>query len=169
MGYNLARGDANMPEYSISQLGKFEECALQYKFIYVDGIKRDEEGVEAFLGQRFHDAMEWLYKERAFRVVPFEELLEYYEKDWAKQWHAEVKIRKEGRTQDDYRLMGRRFIEDYYKRHHPFNEDDPLPILWTVEGLPEGGSRWNRKDRSRSAPAWRSTPCAPGPWYHASS
>ncbi|MCJ7645177.1 MAG: hypothetical protein MUP28_11985 [Candidatus Aminicenantes bacterium] len=30
-----------MPEYSISQLGKFEECALQYKFIYVDGIKRE--------------------------------------------------------------------------------------------------------------------------------
>ena len=31
-----------MPEYSIFQLGKFEECALQYKFIYVDGIKRYE-------------------------------------------------------------------------------------------------------------------------------
>ena len=78
-----------MPEYSNSQLGKFEDCALQYKFLYVDKIKRYEEGVEAFLGQRFHDAVEWLYKERAFRVVPLEELLEYYEKDWAKQWHAE--------------------------------------------------------------------------------
>lgn len=30
-----------MPEYSISQLGKFEECALYYKFIYVDKIKRE--------------------------------------------------------------------------------------------------------------------------------
>lgn len=29
-----------MPEYSISQLGKFEECVLQYKFLYVDKIKR---------------------------------------------------------------------------------------------------------------------------------
>ena len=29
-----------MPEYSNSQLGKFEECALQYKFLYVDKIKR---------------------------------------------------------------------------------------------------------------------------------
>ena len=66
-----------MPEYSNSQLGKFEQCALQYKFLYVDKIKRYEEGIEAFLGQRFHDAMEWLYKERAFRVVPLEELLEY--------------------------------------------------------------------------------------------
>ena len=117
-----------MPEYSNSQLGKFEECALQYKFLYVDKIKRYEEGVEAFLGQRFHDAMEWLYKERAFRIVPLEELLGYYEKDWARQWHAEVKIRKEGRTQDDYRLMGRRFIEDYYKRHYPFDEGRVLGL-----------------------------------------
>ncbi len=117
-----------MPEYSISQLDKFEQCALQYKFNYVDGIKRYEEGVEAFLGQRFHDAMEWLYKERAFRVVPLEELLDYYEKVWAENWHDEVKIRKEGRTADDYRLMGRRFIEDYYKRHHPFDEGRVLGL-----------------------------------------
>jgi len=27
--------------------------------------------------------MEWVYGEKAFRVVPLEELLEYYEKDWA--------------------------------------------------------------------------------------
>jgi len=117
-----------MPEYSISQLDKFEECALQYKFIYVDGIKRYEESVEAFLGQRFHDAMEWLYKERACRVVPLEELLEYYEKDWAKQWHDEVKINRKDRTADDYRLMGRRYIEDYYKRHYPFVEGRVLGL-----------------------------------------
>jgi RecB family exonuclease len=117
-----------MPEYSNSQLGKFEECALQYKFLYVDKIKRYEEGVEAFLGQRFHDAMEWLYGERAFRVVPLEQLLEYYEKDWATNWHAEVVIRKEGRTQDDYRMMGRRFIKDYYKRHYPFDEGRVLGL-----------------------------------------
>ncbi len=117
-----------MPEYSNSQLGTFEECALKYKFNYVDGIKRYEEGVEAFLGQRFHDAMEWLYGERAFRAVPLDELLEYYEKDWLNQWHLEIKINKAGRTADDYRLMGRRFIEDYYKRHHPFDEGRVLGL-----------------------------------------
>jgi hypothetical protein len=36
-----------MPEYSISQLGTFEECALQYRLIYVGRIKRYEEGAEA--------------------------------------------------------------------------------------------------------------------------
>jgi len=117
-----------MPEYSISQLGKFEQCALQYKLIYIDKIKRYEEGVEAFLGSRFHEAMEWLYKERTFRVAPLEELLDWYEKAWAGNWHAEVKIRKEGRTPDDYRLLGRRFIEAYYKRHHPFDEGRVLGL-----------------------------------------
>jgi len=117
-----------MPEYSISQIGTFENCALQYRLIYVDRIKRYEEGVEAFLGQRFHEAMEWLYRERAFRVVSLEELLAYYEKQWAEKWHAEVKISREDRTVEDYRLMGRRFIEDYYKRHHPFDEGRVLGL-----------------------------------------
>ena len=33
------------------KMGTFEECALQYRLIYVDRSKRYEEGVEAFLGQ----------------------------------------------------------------------------------------------------------------------
>ena len=99
-----------MAEYSISQIGTFEECALQYKLIYVDRIKRYEEGIEAFLGQRFHEAMEWLYRERAFRIVPLEELLAYYEKQWVECWHSEVKIAKKERTADDYRQIGRAHV-----------------------------------------------------------
>jgi putative RecB family exonuclease len=144
-----------MPEYSHSQLCKFEECALQYKFVYVDRIDRKEEGVEAFLGQRFHDAMEWLYGEKAFRVVPLEELLDYYEKDWAKQWHDDVKINKPGRTQDDYRLMGRRFIEDYYKRHYPFDEGRVLGLERYVRFPLDDAGRYKCKgiiDRLMLAP-----------------
>jgi putative RecB family exonuclease len=120
--------EKRMAEYSHSQLSTFELCPLQYKFHYVDGIKRKEEGIEAYLGQRFHDAMEWLYGERAFRVPPLEEVLDYYEKDWIKQWHDEIKIVKEGRTADDYRKMGRRFIEHYYKRHYPFDKGHVLGL-----------------------------------------
>jgi RecB family exonuclease len=144
-----------MPEYSISQLGAFEKCALQYKFIYVDKIKRYEEGVEAFLGQRFHEAMEWLYRERAFRVVPLEELLAYYEKAWTGKWHDEVKINRKGRTGDDYRLMGRRFIEDYCKRHHPFDEGRVLGLERYIQFPLAEGTRYACKgiiDRLMLAP-----------------
>jgi len=144
-----------MPEYSISQLGTFETCPLQYKFIYRDRIKRYEEGIEAFLGQRFHEAMERLYMERAFRVVPLEELLADYEKQWAEKWHGEVKIKKEGRIPDDYRLMGRRFIEDYYKRHHPFEEGKVLGLERYIRFPLDEAARYNFKgiiDRLMLAP-----------------
>jgi len=144
-----------MPEYSISQIGAFENCPLQYRFNYVDRIKRLEEGVEAFLGQRFHETMEWLYRERAFRVVPLEELLVYYEKAWAEKWHAEVKIARSERTADDYRLMGRRFIEDYYKRHHPFDEGRVLGLERYIRFPLDESGRYNCKgiiDRLMLAP-----------------
>jgi RecB family exonuclease len=131
-----------MPEYSISQLGTFETCALQYRLIYIDRIKRLEEGIEAFLGQRFHEAMQWLYRERAFRIVPLEELLAFYEKVWAEKWHAGVKIHQKERTADDYRLMGRRFVEDYYKRHHPFDEGRVLALERYIQFPLAAGSRY---------------------------
>ena len=84
-----------MAEYSHSQLSTYEQCALQYKLNYVDGIKRYEEGIEAYLGQRFHDAMEWLYGEKAFLTPSLEEVLDYYDKDWTNRWHLEIKIAKE--------------------------------------------------------------------------
>jgi putative RecB family exonuclease len=110
-----------MPEYSISQLSTFEECPLQYKFVYVDKIKRPDEGVEAFLGKRFHEAMQWLYNERAFRVAPLDEVLAFFDRQWSENWHPKVKILRCERCGEDYRLQGRRFIEDYYRRHHPFD------------------------------------------------
>ncbi|HPW17733.1 MAG TPA: PD-(D/E)XK nuclease family protein [Candidatus Aminicenantes bacterium] len=142
-------------EYSNSQLSTFEQCPLQYRFSYVDGIKRREEGVEAFLGQRFHDAMEWLYGEIAFRVPSLEDVLAYYEKDWADRWHAEVKIVKAGRTADDYRLMGRRFIEAYHRRHHPFDEGQVLGLERYIRFKLDDAGRYRMKgiiDRLMRAP-----------------
>jgi RecB family exonuclease len=144
-----------MAEYSISQIGTFETCPLQYRFNYVDRIRRLEEGVEAFLGQRFHEAMEWLYRERAFRAVPLEELLAYYEKQWAEKWHGEVKIVKKERTADDYRLRGRRFIEDYYRRHYPFDEGRVLALEKYIRFPLDESGRYNCKgviDRLMLAP-----------------
>ena len=37
-----------MAVYSHSRLSTFETCPLQYKLRYVDKIKKEEEGIEAF-------------------------------------------------------------------------------------------------------------------------
>jgi putative RecB family exonuclease len=144
-----------MPDYSHTQLGTFETCPLQYRIVYVDRLKRYIEGVEAFLGKRFHEAMEMLYGGLAFPVPSLEDLLAYYESQWAAKWSANVKIVKEGRTEDDYRRLGRRFIEDYYRRHRPFEEGRVVGLERTIKFPLDASGRYGFKgviDRLMIAP-----------------
>jgi putative RecB family exonuclease len=111
----------------------FENCPLQYKFNYIDKIKREEESIEAFLGLRFHEVMEKLYQDLRFRVYTLEELLSYYEDQWSKNYHENILIIRKERTADDYKNLGRKCIEDYYRRYHPFNQRRVLAIEKRIE------------------------------------
>jgi putative RecB family exonuclease len=111
----------------------FENCPLQYKFNYIDKIKREEESIEAFLGLRFHEVMEKLYQDLRFRVYTLEELLSYYEDQWSKNYHKNILIIRKERTADDYKNLGRKCIEDYYRRYHPFNQRRVLAIEKRIE------------------------------------
>lgn len=44
----VAESRCAMPVYSHSRIETFETCPLKYKFKYVDGIRKEEESVEAF-------------------------------------------------------------------------------------------------------------------------
>ncbi|MDD5556128.1 MAG: PD-(D/E)XK nuclease family protein [bacterium] len=117
-----------MPVYSHSRLSTYENCPLQYRFRYIDRIRTLEEGIEAFMGGRVHDALEKLYRELRFRVMPLEELLAFYDAAWEKKYHDAVVIVKEGRTADDYRNLGRKCIENYYRRQHPFDDGEVIGV-----------------------------------------
>ncbi len=117
-----------MPIYSHSRLGCFETCPLKYKLSYIDKIDRDEQGIEAFLGSRFHEAMEKLYKDLKFKTYSQKELLSYYETQWDKEYSDAVIVTKKNRTPEDYKNIGRKCIEDYYKRYYPFNQGRVLGL-----------------------------------------
>jgi len=117
-----------MPIYSHSKLGCFETCPLKYKFIYIDKIERDTKGIEAFVGSRFHEVMEKLYKDLNCRTYSSEELLEFYNSKWDKEWTDDVIVTKKDRTAQDYKNIGKKCIEDYCKRYHPFNQVKTLGL-----------------------------------------
>jgi len=50
-----------MTIYSHSQLSTYEQCPLKYRLRYRDKIKRDTEGVEAFLGTMVHETLKKCY------------------------------------------------------------------------------------------------------------
>lgn len=118
-----------MTIYSYSRISTFETCPLQYKLQYIDKIKTEEEGVEAFMGSRVHETLEKLYKDLVIsKMNTVEELVEYYSKIWEEEWHDDVFINRDDMTEEDYRKTGERAIRDYYATYHPF---DQARTLWT--------------------------------------
>jgi putative RecB family exonuclease len=113
-----------MPIYSYSRIGAYEQCPLKYKLSYIDRIKRDTEGIEAFLGKMVHETLQKCYDDARYtKVNPLDDLLSYYDSVWQKNWHDSIAITREHLTRDHYHALGKRMIESYHRRHFPFDSD----------------------------------------------
>lgn len=122
-----------MGYYSNSRLSTYEQCPWKYKLVYLDRIETEEEGIEAFLGKRFHETMEKLYGELPFRTMTLEELKAYYREKWDKNFHNKLIVTVQDRTVEDYFRLGLKFIEDYYRRYFPFNQNRVLGLEQQIE------------------------------------
>lgn len=117
--------------YSHSKLEAYRNCPLAYKLRYIDGIKVEREGVEAFMGSRVHEALEQLYRDwRMCKYSSEDEVVYDYLRLWAAKWHDGVAIVRKDYTQEHYRAVGAKAIRAYYRRYHPFEDGD---TVWLEE------------------------------------
>ena len=113
-----------MPVYSHSKLSAYEDCPLKYKLCYIDRIKRETEGIEAFLGSRVHDTLKKCYDDLEYgRLNSLADLLAFYNEVWQKNWHDGITIVRKEITPEQYRKKGEKLLERYYNRHVPFDAD----------------------------------------------
>jgi len=112
-----------MAMFSVSKIGTFDTCPLQYRLAYIDRIKVEaEDTVEAFLGSRVHEALEKLYRDKRHeKLLSLDELLVHYNKLWEKNWNERIIIVKKEYTEENYRRMGEKYLTDYYNRYKPFD------------------------------------------------
>ena len=124
-----------MTMFSHSRLSTFEQCKLKYKFKYIDKVEAPvQQTVEAFLGSVVHAALEKLYKDLRFeKLNTIEELLEWYNREWKKNWNEKIIIVRNEYTEENYRKMGERFIRDYYRRYYPFKEGKTIALEQKVK------------------------------------
>ncbi len=116
-----------MAVYSHSRLSTYEDCPLKYRLNYIDRIKREEEGIEAFLGSRVHDTLQKCYDDLRFtKTNSLSDLLNHYNQIWQENWHDAISIMKQGLTPGHYRALGEKMIETYYNRYSPFDSDITL-------------------------------------------
>jgi putative RecB family exonuclease len=118
-----------MPTYSHSQLSTYETCPHQYRLVYIEKIKTETEGIEAFMGSRVHDALEKLYRDlKVTKLNTLEELLNFYHQSWEKNWNEMIQIIRKEYSAEDYRRLGEKCITDYYKRYFPFDQGRTLGL-----------------------------------------
>jgi len=118
-----------MPTYSHSQLSTYETCPHQYKLAYINKIKTETEGIEAFMGSRVHDALEKLYRDlKVTKLNSLEDLLTFYHQSWEKNWNEMVQVIRKQYSAEDYRRLGEKCITDYYGHYYPFDQGRTLGI-----------------------------------------
>src|SRR3989338_8228376 len=101
--------------YSHSRLSCFETCPLQFRWRYVEKLEAVRgEGIEAFMGQRGHEALEKLYKDKLLeKTLAPDELLAFYGAQWEREWNEDIVVVKEGVDAGHYRKTGERCLRDY--------------------------------------------------------
>ena len=111
-----------MARYSYSKLNAYRTCPLQYRFRYVDKVSIEvAPSIEAFMGSRVHDALEWLYRQvTGTRVPTAEEVSAVYSARWDAARTGDLRIVSEDLDEAAYREAGRRCLERYVKRYAPF-------------------------------------------------
>ncbi len=118
-----------MTLYSHSRLSTFEQCPQKFKFAYIDGLEREEETIEAFMGSRVHEALEKLYQDLRFQKLnSLQEVLDYYNLEWSKNWNENVKIVRSEYSTENFHKMGEKYLQEYYEKHKPFNESKTIGL-----------------------------------------
>ncbi len=118
--------------FSYSRLQTFSQCPAQYRLHYLEHLTESATSIESFLGNRLHETLEWLYRERLEgRTVSFDGLLEAYRSRWAQQWNGQIRIAAPAWQTDDYYQLGLRSLAGYYRRHVPFDQ----PVYSTEQVL----------------------------------
>lgn len=115
--------------FSTSRLETYLQCPQKFKFGYIDQIKSELEGIEAFMGSRVHEALHRLYFElRHTKRNTLEDLLAFYRERWEAAWHPNIVIVREGLTPEHYLDLGATCLSDYYRRYAPFDQSRTLGL-----------------------------------------
>ena len=112
-----------MKRFSYSSLETYKKCPAQFNIRYIENIRKPDESIEAFMGKRVHEALEYLYNEVLDGRIPFfDYVIDKYNSNWHEKWHNRIGIVRTENTLEFYRNLGELCIARYYRQFSPFVE-----------------------------------------------
>jgi len=124
--------------FSHSSIESYKKCPAQFKFRYIDRIRKSDESIEAFLGKRIHEALEYLYNEiLAGRIPFFDHVIDEFNAKWNENWHNRIGIFRKQLSPEYYRTLGEDCIARYYRQNAPFEEPvkgNEIQIEFDIDG-----------------------------------
>ena len=96
-----------LERFSHSGIQSFKKCPAQFKYRYIDHIYKKDEGIEAFLGKRVHETIEYLYNQVRNGFIPVvDKILKFHRSLWKENWHDRIAIVYQNKTPRDYFYLG---------------------------------------------------------------
>lgn len=107
--------------FSYSQISTFKMCREQYKLIYLEGVRKEDESIEAFMGKCVHATLEWLYQPKNIEkpYVTFDRVCKKFDDLWVELWHEKIYISDPRSSTDGYYSIGKRCLANYYSNYGP--------------------------------------------------
>jgi RecB family exonuclease len=113
----------SIERFSYSSLETYRKCPAQFKFRYIDKVYKDDEGIEAYMGKRVHETIEYLYNEVLDgKMIFFDSVESKYRELWEETWHDRVAIVRRENKPKFYYNLGRSCLAAFYRRYQPFEQ-----------------------------------------------
>ena len=122
--------------FSNLRITTFEDCSYRYKLRYIDKLKSDFSGIEVFMGQAVHYALEQFYRDFQLNIKrDKQDIINYYNSYWDKGFNDKILIVKKDLSASDYRSKGIKFLWEYFDRFKPFlhHEIIDVEVLDTIK------------------------------------
>jgi putative RecB family exonuclease len=116
-------------KFSPSKLATYRECPQRYKLRYIDGVKREGQTVEQYLGTCVHGAFEDLYASaQKGRTLTEPETVAAFESRWLKDVAAVLPGHDGPPDAQAWSNLGRESVRNYYRQYAPFDQDRTVGI-----------------------------------------
>ena len=128
----------NLDYFSYSSLQSYQKCPAQFHFRYIERIFKNDAGIEAFMGKRVHETIEYIYNQKKSGInLSVDNIFEHHHSLWKNKWHGSIAIVNRNILPMDrekniplwkkyaafYFRTGEKCLSKFYSLNYPFDEN----------------------------------------------